>query len=287
MYIDKTDSRLHSTESADRLFLQDCFDEETREFHPRIGSEELYKSFSGRKYRKGLAGWEHLLASQQGGRCCYCMRRLGKSNIEHIIPRNMDAATEREQFTRYTSCVPLLADSVELTKDFALRQFSSKKEIAHTPKMPHTIALTNLLVSCNGKFDEVSDGCCCNGRRGNEYLTPLMLMPEAQNRVRYDSKSGAMYVYPEEPSWKKTVDLLNEDTYKEVRRLWRCIAKSHADTSGIGGFGIKRRILFIKDILATDNFEDTPEEYRKYAWSDSYWRLLADFDWFGSYEWGQ
>lgn len=287
MYIDKADSRLHSTKSADRLFLQDCFDEEAREFHPRIGSEELYKDFSGRKYRKGSAGWERLLASRQGGRCCYCMRKLGKSNIEHVIPRNMDAATEREQFANYTSCVPLLADSVELAKDFARRQFSSKTEIAHTPKMPHSIALTNLLVSCNGKFDEVSDGCCCNGLRGNEYLTPLMLMPAARTRVRYDGKSGAMSVYPEEPSWKKTVDTLNDDTYKEIRRLWHSIAKSDADTSGMGGFDIKSRILFIKGILDIYNFEDAPEEYRKYAWNDSYWQLLTDFSWFGSYEWGQ
>ena len=274
-------------------FLKDCYNEDTQSFCPSVNSDQSYSNFSSKKYRKGFAGWENLLLQEQHDRCCYCMRRLKSSalNIEHVIPRNLKANDTHNEFAKYTENSKWLADNVELDSDFAKRNFKSVQDIERVKIFPHRIALANLLASCNGKFEEVSRGCCCNNARSNDYLLPLMLMPEVKARIVYDGISGAVAIYPQDESWVKMLQTLNDDTYKEIRILWHKIWEfnQELDTETVRGYLLKDRIIFFKKIFNLNNFENIPNEYHKYTGlpdgDSTYWNLLMDFDWFFTYKW--
>lgn len=291
-YIDKSHF-LGRERALDRSFLQDCFDEDTLSFYPEIDTDQSYGNFSNRTYRKGIDGWEHLLLEEQNGRCCYCMKKLhaGALNIEHVIPRNIQAKDHKEEFAKYTNASPLLEQNVELASEFATRQFTNKEALSEITKFPHRIALPNLLASCNGKFGKPNDGCCCNNARSNDYLLPLMLMPEVKQRIKYDKHSGLIILYPEEKSWEKMLQTLNDGTYKEIRVLWykAWLHKDKIKFESLDDYDTKKRILFLNQIFEVDNFTKIPEEYQKYAGiltkDNTYWKLFLDFDWFYDYNW--
>ena len=284
---------LKQEQKLDVEFLKDCYNEDTQLFYPSVDTDQSYSNFSSKKYRKGFAGWESLLLQEQHYRCCYCMRRLKSSalNIEHVIPRNIKTNDLHTEFAKYTENSKWLADNVELDSDFAKRKFNTVQDIESVKIFPHRIALANLLVSCNGKFEEVSSGCCCNNARSNDYLLPLMLMPEVADRIVYDGISGAVAIYPQDESWVKMLQMLNDDTYKEIRILWYKIWKFNQklDLETVRDYLLKDRILFFKKIFGQNNFENIPNEYHKYTGipdgDSTYWNLLMDFDWFFTYKW--
>lgn len=287
-YIDKSVYQ-DKERKIDLKYLKDCFDSDTYSFYPSIDSDESYRNFSSKEYRKGFDGWEKLLLHEQNGRCCYCMRKLrdGALNIEHVIPRNIESKDPKVEFQKYTDKASILADHVELASDFAKMQFSSSEELETVERFPHKIALANLLASCNGKFGMPNNGCCCNNARGNDYLLPLMLMPEIKDRVFYDGISGLISIYPQDPSWIKMLQTLNDDTFKEIRVLWYKIwlHKNEIQFDSFEIDDVKKRILLLKKIFEEDNFENIPNEYHKYGYHNIYWQLLMDFDWFLSYNW--
>ncbi len=292
-YIDKSHF-LGREREIDRIFLEDCFDKDSLSFYPEIDTDQSYANFSNRTYRKGIDGWEHLLLQEQNDRCCYCMKRLhaGALNIEHVIPRNIQATDQEEELRKYTNASQLLKQNVELSSEFAKRHFANKEALSEVTKFPHRIALTNLLASCNGKFGKPQDGCCCNNARSNDYLLPLMLMPEVDQRIKYDKHSGLIMLYPKEKSWEKMLQTLNDGTYKEIRVLWykAWLHKDEFQLESLVHYDTKERILFLNLIFDVDNFTKISEEYQKYAGiltGDSvYWKLFLDFDWFYNYNWG-
>ncbi len=282
---------LEQEQKLDVKFLKDCYKEDTQSFYPSVDTDQSYSNFSSKKYRKGIDGWENLLLQEQHGRCCYCMRRLKNTalNIEHVIPRNLKDNDPHVEFAKYTESSKWLADNVELDSDFAERDFKTVQDIDNVKIFPHRIALANLLASCNGKFEEVSSGCCCNNARSNDYLQPLMLMPEVKERIIYNGISGAVVIYPQDESWVKMLQTLNDDTYKEIRILWYRICKfsQKLDLEIVRSYLLKDRIMFFKKIFNQNNFEDIPNEYHKYTGlpdgNSTYWNLLMDFDWFYTY----
>ena len=198
---------------------------------------------------------------------------------------------QQPMFNHLSNIGEYYTDNVELDSDFAKRNFKSVQDIEKTNKFPHRIALANLLASCNGKFEEVSSGCCCNNARSNDYLLPLMLMPEVKERIVYDGISGAVAIYPQDESWVKMLQTLNDDTYKEIRILWHKIWEfnQELDIETVRGYLLKDRIIFFKKIFNLNNFENIPNEYHKYTGlpdgDSTYWNLLMDFDWFFTYKW--
>lgn len=291
-YIDKN-PYLEKEREFDIAYLQDCFNDESHSFYPEIDTDQSYRNFSSKKYRKGVDGWENLLLLEQHGRCCYCMRKLDNCarNIEHVVPRNINTENPGEEFQKYAKAASIIQDNVILDSDFTKTKFEDTEDIRKAVKMPHRIALQNLLVSCNGKFGNPRSGCCCNNARSNDFLQPLMLMQDGANKVFYDGISGVVAIYPFEPSWEKMLETLNDDTYKEIRVLWHKIWK-HKDDIDLNAFESyegKDRIILMKTIFEVENFLNIPDEYKKYAGvadkNSLYWQLLMDFDWFLTYEW--
>lgn len=296
MFINKR-PYLNKEHDADVRFLKDCFDENTKTFYPDVDSEQIYEDFKKPRYRKGKNGWDSILLSEQDGRCCYCMRRIDniKYNIEHIIPRNIETDDHHSEYRKYASVSTLLMDNVMLAEDFKQLPIHNDRDISNSKKMPHRIALTNFALSCNGIRKNIDNGCCCNGVRGNDFLLPLMLMPDVVKLIRYDD-NGLMILYPKEESWSKIVQTLNGDSFKEIRVIWKKLVAVNDNLPKIRNLDLKGRINLFKTAYNTTDFTTIKENIQKYVglphYDDNgehphepmfYWHLLLDYDWFGAY----
>lgn len=327
-FIDKEQLKEESTALMIR-FLQDCFDEGTGKFIPPVDSDSIYtNAFCNKIYRKGdriNPGWEPILIRQQENRCCYCMRRLlprnpdiaAKLNFEHIVPRNMEG-DGRAEFAKYAAISDVIAGNVEYNGVFAAIRLNSKDELAGVTKFPHKIALANLMASCNGKRGSMAvenvrrqaqkrakdphapadnPGCCCNNARHTDFFEPIMLHSERAACVFYDGRSGAMSIIGHKwtaeakKTWDKIVEILNDETYKEIRHLWYLISLHFPDFDSDRGMqlGMPERIDLMKQIFEVDDFTNIEERYQKYTGfrinNDFYWNLLMDYDWFLQYDW--
>lgn len=292
-YVDKY--TLHEKGYAiNKLFLQRCWNSEENCMYPQIANaDSLYDEYRKAEFRDK---WIPLLLNEQDGRCCYCMRKLDdrKLNVEHVVPRSAKGESGQREYERYASNAPAIRDHVALVDN--MPAIVGINDIDKIEKMPHAIAHSNLLASCNGVSGLEKDGvCCCNEARKNNYLLPLMLMEDGPERVRY-SKMGIMYLTEEEASWETVIDKLNGDSLQQIRSVWYHLSTTSYTVDDIEGMSnMKDRMTLFKEAFAIDDFELLDEELQKYAGIESivYWDILMNYDWFynfyklQSYESGQ
>lgn len=300
-YIDKY--RMHTAAHAlNVLFLQDCY---SGDIHNPIPSpanpDSSYDDFKKAKYRDGEYGWKNLLLAEQDvektPRCCYCMRKLnpqtGKINYEHIIPRSLSGIEGQTQYDYYSSHAPALRDHVMIANDFMEKSFVTTEDIGKEPRMPHTTALSNLVVACNGKRETfASTGCCCNGNRQDDKIMPIMLMPNADTDVVYDA-NGILIISCDDGTLKNITEELNDTTLQEIRSIWYHLSRVKKDLSHAVTMPIKERIEWFKTAYSTSDFTTLSEKIKKYTSyldkdssdkdSDTYWKLLLSYDWFYYY----
>ena len=295
-YIDKY--ILHREALAiNRSFLKDCYAHDIK--HPIPSPDDTkgaYEDFKKPIYRDGQNGWKQLLLQEQTcygyPRCCYCMRKLnterGLINYEHVIPRTLTDASQHVECQYYFDHAPALHDHVKMGDVFCATSFDTVDDIDREEQMPHTTALSNLLVACNGKHDSFhTTGCCCNGARGDDKLLPLMLMPEADSAARYDA-NGLLSVACDDGTWNKTIDELNETTLSEIRAVWCRLSKVPKEVDTADSMKMSERIAWFKTAYHTNNFEALPQSVKRYIGvidgsDDTYWRLLLAYDWFYYY----
>lgn len=299
-YIDK--ERYHDEAHAINVrFLKDCY-EDLDNPYPSPKDSSLFDDFSKPDYAYGKGdtpGWRPLLHKEQDGRCCYCMRRLSeertKANYEHVIPRSLRGEQGQEEYAYYTEHAPALRDFVEMADVFAEKKFASKEDLEQEEKMPHTIALANLLAACNGVRDsEYSRGCCCNHDRSDGRILPIMLMGDAADRVRYD-ENGILSIVGGEASWGKIIDGLNNETLQEIRSIWYHISQTGYTPEAIRtlyeGSNEKARlgelIELFKNAYGMDDLKKLPKGVQKYVPLDIsasfYPKTLLAYDWFYAY----
>lgn len=299
-YIDK--ERYHDEAHAINVrFLKDCY-EDLDNPYPSPKDSSLFDDFSKPDYAYGKGdtpGWRPLLHKEQDGRCCYCMRRLSeertKANYEHVIPRSLRGEQGQEEYAYYTEHAPALRDFVEMADVFAEKKFASKEDLEQEEKMPHTIALANLLAACNGVRDsEYSRGCCCNHDRSDGRILPIMLMGDAADRVRYD-ENGILSIVGGEASWGKIIDELNNETLQEIRSIWYHISQTGYTPEAIRtlyeGSNEKARlgelIELFKNAYGMDDLKKLPKGVQKYVPLDIsasfYPKTLLAYDWFYAY----
>lgn len=268
-------------------FLQDCYCDEDSCFIPRVDSNDFFECFKRPQYRKGESGWEKLLLEEQEYRCCYCMRRLfpetqGTITIEHIIPRSIQSGVE---FDYYLQQAPVLNEYVAASDQFEIH---SRDELNSILRMPHMIALTNLLVACNGKVGIHDNGCCCNNSRGNDRVLPIMLREDVLRNVSYDCY-GILYIADMDNTLDGIVCDLNDDTLKEIRSVWYHLSSSSVTEDEIIHYDKWQMIALMKEVYQVSDFTVIPEEVRRFVGDitidedDHYFRLLKDYSWFLSY----
>ncbi len=263
--------------------------------HPDPSPAEAGRSF--KSFKRYMNDWKPLLLEEQvsegASRCCYCMRRLndskGTTNIEHVIPKSLSGHEGQVQYAYYTSCAPALRDHVIMADDFVQKNFTAADDLDHETHMPHTIALSNLVVACNGTRDTFkSVGCCCNAAHDNKIVMPIMLMKEAETDVRYDA-NGIITISCDDGNLNAIKDELNADTLKEIRSVWYHLSRVKIDMTQVESMPKTDRVKWFKEAYRTDDFSALPNEVKRYSSvldhsnEDTYWKLLLAYDWFYYY----
>lgn len=270
-------------------FLKDCFNEDEKAFIPKVNDPSSFDNFCRTEYRKVRDGWLDLLLEEQSYLCCYCMRRLkkesGSVNIEHVIPKSLSGDVGRKEYQYYISKAPILGENVEMADCFEVGGIRSKVDVEKIQKFPHITALANLTVACNGvRNSKNRKGCCCNNKRGEKRILPLMLMEQPSNMVRYD-QNGLLLNITQDENLKTIIEELNSETYQEMRFVWRTLSEIDLNVEDLEKMELKDRISLFKQAFNVDDFNELEMEVKKFVGlnDDFYWNFLNDYNWFYDY----
>ena len=291
IFIDKS-IKTEEGRNVNIMFLKDHFDSALLKFTIPL-DKSAYNIYATNHKYKDI--WRKLLCEEQDFICCYCMRRLTIDNFsaEHIIPQSLKGDDDRPEFLRYVTggnTAPNIVNGVEYSDETESRSYVSIADIESLTKMPHVISHHNLLAACKGPRGTEITGCCCNHRRGRNYIVPLMLIPGGEKRFEYDP-NGIMSISPHEESWKSILSVLNGTTFQTIRRIWYLIANNTHLKSGQFSYATPeiQRINIFKAAFKQKNFLNIPKIYRSFIGrimgkgNDYTWKLLVDYSWFLEY----
>ena len=208
-----------------------------------------------------------ILIDEQGERCCYCMRKLEKSSkttLEHLIINNIKTKVD---FDNYLTKQTILNDNVCYASDFI------RDQIIKYPPYPHTIAYHNLVASCNGKLvGNIVE--CCNNKRGDKFIEPIVLFPNIREKIIY--KKNGFAKFPEDISGDDLATMgilgLNSNMLRWIRILLIYIKENGLDLNG------KREKIVIGALEYVS--EDDYESFFNFKNNDEYWNLLKEYDYF-------
>ena len=193
--------------------------------------------------------------------------RTNEITLEHVIP----ASEQRQTFKSYKTYSPFF-DQVIHFDDFI--------ETWRNPPYPHTVAYENIIASCAGILSEGSHkSYCCNNRRGNKHIIPLIYLPNISTTIAY-TKTGLIYPTDRDPLKTEAIEVLklNHEVLKEVRFLWFRVQKNSIHFNAGSN-----RVEVLKRIFEKKVRMDIPNEYKKYYRTDYFWKLFLDYDWFYDY----
>ncbi len=254
-------------------------------FHTRTGTypDDMYKTFCQEiddahghiKFSKRLK--DEVLAPEQDGRCCYCMKKLSTcliTTVEHVMPNH---AKDKNELDKYRA-KPTALDGLPHTADFI-----AMSPVVYPPH-PHSIAYQNLILSCDGDlFNEKSKPVCCNLKRQHAFLPPVVLYPNITQTFRYLIDGTAEWTEdPEPPESRKNVVKvlgLNSSVLKMVRRIW-----FFCTDNGIDLYTTPKEIVvntmmgYIASPSTTAREVTMLLNFKK----DKYWNLLFDYDAFAA-----
>lgn len=235
---------------------------------------------------------EHLI-KEQGGLCCYCMRRIRMKDdedkmhlknitLEHVIP-NKISQNEWNRDKKLYRKIPLLNDRnlevcIEGNITNPFRKFGM-------PPFPHFLAYDNLVASCDGQTLDESGSLvphhCCNNIRGNNYVEPLYFHPNVSKEIMYD---GRGHIQCEE----EYVPYLQEETgvnimspfLNDVRLFWKKVADSEYTVDEI--FKAENSEELRCDII-DDVFTYDPRGHWFFLKEQKFWCIYSEYDWFYNY----
>lgn len=262
-FIDKNNSTNKSTADA----VVDNFITNQR----ALGKEPIYFLFGNTRYKNQL---RDLLIEEQSYLCCYCMRELLKdetTTMEHVIPKGFNQSELNLYISKYPSYFTEVVHRDCFTNS------------STTPPYPHQVAYQNIVASCKGILDEMSESSyCCNNKRRRGEIHPIMFNDSVEQYVEYIALSGEIRSCntADKSSIDSTISNLglNNDTLKEIRYLWALTAKKE---TLIQPSTNKRDA--IQSLFGTDLFSAIPIAYKKYFKTEYYWKLLHSYRWFEGY----
>lgn len=225
---------------------------------------------------KTIQALRKILLEEQGGRCCYCMRRIGdlapeERTIEHVI---VNHPKDEDDYNQYLGICPQL-DVAEMisSDDFMERQ-------SPPPPYPHSVAYENLLMSCAGRCHlGVGTSFSCNNFRGHKFVYPLPLMNDVTAEVKY-RKDGFVYWVNETDTENPTVEILglNYDILKLIRRIWYKLSNKGLDVANCN------RHILLYDVMGDMMDEGASDAIIQmlflFANNEWYWELFCQFDYF-------
>jgi hypothetical protein len=262
-YIDKNISR-EWAQTLIKDFLKRRLDEDGK--YP----EDLYGAFMGDPSCKDL--FVARLLDDNNHRCCYCMRDIQGTSLEHMIPRAVKTKSGYEKYFEKES--QLDADNMMLAQEF----LDKSKDV---PPFPHTLAYENLIPSCIGNLPSKS-AKCCNNYRKDQFVYPLVFRPEIHEEVKYYNNGNI--TWPEDPEETiPTLTKLGLDCLelKMIRRIWYYLSKN--------GLGCEEanRDKTIYDLLIeigepTNSEERNMQQMLRNFKKPEYWKLLEKYTYFNN-----
>jgi hypothetical protein len=270
-YIDKTKLEKEG-EAIIQSFLKRL--KENGQKYPK----DLYEAFKSDKDEVGNNSRKKLiriLLKEQKNRCCYCMKTLDTKNdeitLEHIIINNITGPSE---YTKYLIRDTILTNKVCLASTF----IDNEKELV--PPYPHTIAYQNLAASCNGNILHIKGNSlthsCCNLKRGNEYIEPIILYTTIKKEIEYKTNGFAIWI--QEKGTIPTLNILglNDDTLRMIRRIW-IYAKTINFDILTANDPDKNKLLY----RLLENIPDNESNILFNFTNATFWALLKKYDYFG------
>lgn len=275
-YIDKS-LRKQQGEQIVTEFLN-CFYNRTKAY-----PNDMYKAFCSEiddahshvKFRQRLI--DEVLMSEQGGLCCYCMRRLSecrKITLEHIMPNHAVDKTELDKYRTRATELNGLPHSEDFKSQFPLTY----------PPHPHSIAYQNLVLSCDGDlFNESQTPQCCNLKRKHKFLPPFVLYSNIVQTFIYTEDGMAEWQEDPEPPESKENAMrilgLNKPILKMARRIWFFCTDNnldpHKDNKDIV---VNTMMGHLIPGFTTEEEINMLLNFKK----DKYWKLLLEYDAFAT-----
>ena len=230
----------------------------------QAGQSNLYGVFTSDSV---FGDFRQSLMDDCNNRCCYCMRNIRATTLEHVILRS---TTDQEKYDKYFTI------ESDLERDDMKMETSIKEIIPHSP-YPHTIAYENLIPSCLGHLAS-KDSKCCNLYRGEKFVHPLTFRRDIHDEVVYYNDGGIEWKEDpnDDPDGVLTVSKLGLDCLELtiIRRIWYYIV-SHNQT--LDNIDVEDLIndLFIE---ATEEEEEMIMQFKK----EDYWHLIGQYDYFNN-----
>ena len=225
-------------------------------------SSDLYESF--RTDKKCKDAFVERLLEDSGHRCCYCMRDIRGTTLEHVIPKSVES---REEFDKY-----FLMES-DLDKENIMLESDFLAHPKDVPPFPHTIAYENLVPSCFGNIPGGSPKCC-NLFRGDKALYPLMFRRHISEEVRYRTDGTISWKEDPEPVVPTITKLgLDCPELKVIRKIWYYLS-SHGLSCDDAN-----RVSTI-EILLDDLGDDPGREMLQNFMKPEYWKMLSNYTYF-------
>lgn len=264
-YIDKNKSR-EWTHELINAFLKRCLDENGK--YP----EDLYAAFKGDPNCKDL--FVNRLLEDNHYRCCYCMRNIKGTTLEHMIPQTVKTP---EDFAKYFELESDLdSENIMLTQKF----LDTPKDV---PPYPHVIAYENLIPSCFGNLPSKS-AKCCNNYRKDQTIQPLVFRPNIHKEIKYKANGNIVWTEDPEPIIP-TLSKLGLDCLelKAIRRIWHYLVNHNM------GFEDANRNKTIDDLLIelgkpTNCQENNMQQMLLNFKKPEYWKLLEKYSYFNNKE---
>lgn len=227
---------------------------------------------------KTRAALVNILLAEQGGRCCYCMRRISELDprertIEHVIVNHPKNEDDYNQYLGKSSQLDA-ADMIS-SADFLTRQIPP-------PPYPHSVAYENMLMSCAGHCHlGIGTSFTCNCCREHKFIYPLPLMANVANEVKYQ-ENGFVYWMNETDTENPTIECLglNYDVLKLIRRMWYKLSSMGLDVDKCDRQQLAYEVL--GDMLDEGANDAYIQTLFLFAHNDWYWSLLHQFDYFNN-----
>jgi hypothetical protein len=256
-YIDKNKNR----EAAHKLikgFLKECLKEE------KSCLNDLYSIFNGEN-KKEL---KEILLKDTDNHCCYCMRNLQGSTLEHVITQKVN---NQEDFYKYFEI------ESELDKQNIILETEFLNNPKDVPPFPHTVAYENLIPSCLGTFASGTSKSC-NNHRGDRFIQPLIFRKDIHNEIKY-KKDGSVEWIKEEADIPTVISLgLNCLELKAIRRIWYYLSSNNISCDE------SNKDVVIYDIITELENEDEMLNMLMNFKKVEYWRLLSQYTYFNNVE---
>ncbi len=259
-YIDKT----KNSQAAHKLLQR--FLEEINN-GPIDAEEDLYECLTRctdiwHKFRQ-------LILDDTNGKCCYCMRKISGVTLEHVIIRSAENEVVLKKYFETQS---------ELDKDNIILESTFLKEKLAAPPFPHTIAYENLIPSCIGNLPKNGQGICCNFRRGDNYVPPMVFRKTIQDEIIYYTDGGIDWNvdcnYDEEGVLYVSKLGLDCIELQVIRYIWYFLSDKEYDLSSAN----RKEIIY--SLLGQENSSNEFDEMLMNFENDSYWNLLEKYSYF-------